>query len=364
MAVWWRTGRSYSVALLEAGLLDPSEGETEEPSHVGRWRQHEGPDEPQAAVEKESEGERMNEYKPQRNAMPTAILRAGALRGVVPLHQRQPGARSAQGVEALEANEVSDDEVEAEYQEAVALTTIVKQGRAGKPQSSGEHKAELDNLEQKLPCAQCRHMCHWKDGHHCLATVKRVNWAGGSSKPAAELGTVSCVSGCCNLVNLKPLCGSNESLSHNFGPENSTCVVDICFYVPNLGGSVVSDCGDTRPASGTLGYVLGVGNTKQKFFCRLVSQIPSKSSFVGQKVLCWEPNLSASLCHFQHHTLIQSPLWMCALTGKRREIAWFLWTEHPHTSLFLDTFMLVHASHCGSRCRITCLHKKMFMHTS
>ena len=45
-------------------------------------------------------------------------------------------------------------------------------------------------------------------------------------------------------------------------------VLWICFYVPNLGGSVVSDCGDKRPASGTLGYALGVGDTKQKFFCR------------------------------------------------------------------------------------------------
>ena len=34
-----------------------------------------------------------------------------------------------------------------------------------------------------------------------------------------------------------------------------------------------------------------------------------------------------------------------------------VWTEHPHTRLFLDTFILVHTSHCGSRCRTTCLHK-------
>ena len=35
-----------------------------------------------------------------------------------------------------------------------------------------------------------------------------------------------------------------------------------------------------------------------------------------------------------------------------------MWTEHPHTTLFLDTFILVHTSHCGSRCRTTCLLKK------
>ena len=43
------------VAWWEAGLLDPREGEAEEPSHVGRWRRQKGPDEPQAAVEKEVE---------------------------------------------------------------------------------------------------------------------------------------------------------------------------------------------------------------------------------------------------------------------------------------------------------------------
>ena len=222
-------GAKLFRGLVGGRLLDPSEGETEEPSHVGRWRQHEGPDEAQAAVEKEVEEERINEYKPQRKAMLTAILRAGALRGVVPLHQR------------------------------------------------------LDKLEQKLPCAQCRQMGHWKDGHHCLATVKRVNWAGGSSKLVAELGTVSCVSGCCNLVNLKPLCASNESLSHNFGPENSTCVVDV----PNLGGSDVSDCGDTRPASGNPGCVLGVGDTKQKFFCR------TEDIMLGTQPVCEPLPLSA-----------------------------------------------------------------------
>ena len=98
--------------------------------------------------------------------------------------------------------------------------------------------------------------------------MKMVNWADGSSKLEVELGTVSCVSGSCNSVNLKPRCESNESLAHNFGPENSTCVADVCFYVPNLDDSVVSDysdthlrTGDTRRASCTQGYVLGVGDT-------------------------------------------------------------------------------------------------------
>ena len=58
------------VAWWEAGSLDPSEGETEEPLHVGRWRQQKGPDEPQAAVEEE----RIDKCKPQRDAMLTVIL--------------------------------------------------------------------------------------------------------------------------------------------------------------------------------------------------------------------------------------------------------------------------------------------------
>ena len=40
------------------------------------------------------------EYEPLRDAMLTAILRAGALRGSVPLHRKKSGAYSAQVVEA------------------------------------------------------------------------------------------------------------------------------------------------------------------------------------------------------------------------------------------------------------------------
>ena len=180
---------SYSLIGRSRGLLDPSEGETEEPSHLGRWRRQKGTDEFQAAVEEE----RIDKYSPRRDAMLTAIPRAGTLQEVVPLRQRRAGAFSAQRVEALDVNEVSDDELEAEYQEGVALTTILKQRRAGKPQSSGDHKAELDKCKQKLPCAQGRRLGHGKDGHHCLTKVKRVNWAGDSSKLVRELCTVSCL---------------------------------------------------------------------------------------------------------------------------------------------------------------------------
>ena len=80
------------------------------------------------------------EYEPLGDAMPTAIPRAGSLRGGVPLHRKQSGAYPAHVVEAqdeedeeehfLGANEAFDDELEAEYQEAVAMMTIAKQRRA------------------------------------------------------------------------------------------------------------------------------------------------------------------------------------------------------------------------------------------
>ena len=85
----------------------------------------------------------------------------------------------------LEANAASDDELEAEYQEAVALMTIAKQRRAEvdrarqffrKPQSSEDRKAKLDNLKQKLPCARCGQLGHWKDDNDYPAKVKVVNW--------------------------------------------------------------------------------------------------------------------------------------------------------------------------------------------
>ena len=41
-----------------------------------------------------------------------------------------------------------------------------------------------------------------------------------------------------------------------------------------------------------------------------------------------------------------------------------LWAEHPHSAFVSHTFILAHTSHWGSRCRTTCLHKKMFNHMS
>ena len=134
------------------------------------------PDEPQAAVEEE----RINEHRPQRDAMLTAVPRAGAWQGVVLLPQRQPGAYSAQAVEAVEANEVSDDELETEYQEAVALMTIVKQGNLACPLETTRPSSASSG--RNFYVYNGDKTGHWKDGHHCLAEVKRVNWAGGCSK--------------------------------------------------------------------------------------------------------------------------------------------------------------------------------------
>ena len=148
--------RDEIKACWEAGLLDPSEGETEEPPRVGRWRPQKEPDEPQTADEEE----KVKEYKPQEKDRLAAVPRAGALQEVVPSHQEQSGA---QGMEAREENDASDD----------------------------EWKAKPNKLTQKLPRARCRQLGHWKDNHSCLVEVKRVNWADGASRLVGEPGTVS-----------------------------------------------------------------------------------------------------------------------------------------------------------------------------
>ena len=124
-------------------------------------------------------GEEVKEYEPLRDAMLAAIPRAGALRGGVPLRRKQSGAYSAQVVEAqdegdeeehvLEVNGASDDELEAEYQEAAAMMTVAKQRRTEvdrarqffrEPQSFEGRKAQLDKLKQKLPCPRCGPLRH------------------------------------------------------------------------------------------------------------------------------------------------------------------------------------------------------------
>ena len=55
----------------------------------------------------------------------------------------------------------------------------------------------------------------------------------------------------------------------------------------------------------------------------LVSEIPGKRSCVCQKMFDREPSLSVRLCHFLHLTLVQNPLWICAVTCRKREVIWF-----------------------------------------
>ena len=145
--------------------------------------------------------------------MLTVIPQAGNLQWAVLLHQRQLGVYSAQGLKA-------------EDQKAAASTLI------------------LQPREQKLPC-------HWKDGQ-----------LGGRLQQGSLHGQLWIL----HPVHLKPSCGSRESILHNLRPENSTYVADMCCDIPNLGGTVVSDCGDTRPTNGTRGFVLGVGDTRKCSF--------------------------------------------------------------------------------------------------
>ena len=76
-----------------------------------------------------------------------------------------------EGEHVLEGNEASDDELEAEYQEAVALMAVLRQCRTEvdrarqffrKRQSSEDRKARIDKLKQKLPCAKCGQSGHWR----------------------------------------------------------------------------------------------------------------------------------------------------------------------------------------------------------
>ena len=82
-------------------------------------------------------------------------------------------------VHVLEAKEASDDELEAEYQEAVAMMTVARHLRAEvnrarqffrEPQSFEGRKAQL------LPCARCGQLGHWKDDNDCPTKVKAVDW--------------------------------------------------------------------------------------------------------------------------------------------------------------------------------------------
>ena len=99
--------------------------------------------------------------------MLTAIPQAGTL---VPLHQRQPGVYSVQGMEAFEAKEVPTTSWMPRNQKSGGLDDHFTTARAETPMftrwTTGPRKG----------------------GHHCLAKAKRVKWVRGSSKLVGELG--------------------------------------------------------------------------------------------------------------------------------------------------------------------------------
>ena len=56
-----------------------------------------------------------------------------------------------------------------------------------KPQSSEERKAIIEKLKQRIPCARCGQLGHWKDNNECTAKVKVVNL--GGNRGASDRGT-------------------------------------------------------------------------------------------------------------------------------------------------------------------------------
>ena len=143
------------------------------------------------------------------------------LRGGVPLRRKQSGAYSAQvvevpdeGDEEVHVLEASDDEFEAEYQEAVAMMTIARQRRAEvnrarqffrESQSFEGCKAQLDK------CARCG---HWKDDNDCPAKVKAVDWMKPKSFQFLE-SLATCLS------HEREPCATTSSLSK---PSMKVCV--------------------------------------------------------------------------------------------------------------------------------------------
>ena len=104
----------------------------------------------------------------------------------------------------------------------------------------------------------------------------------------------------------------------------------------------------------------------RSFLRRLLLQRPSWSThrkrvlafiykFLGVVRIWMELEVSSQFFYFAQISFCYSwfRLQSIAIYCNRRGV----WTEHSHTRLFLDTFILLHTSHCGSRCRTTCLHK-------
>ena len=162
--------------------------------------------------------------------------------------------------------------------------------------SDDEWEAELNKLTQKLASARCRQLGHWKDDHCCLVRVTTVNRADGAGKLEGELGTVSAVLGSDNSVNLRPLCHSNESLSHDFELGNSTCAADVCFYKPNLDDSIVSDCDDTHSCTDDAIQL----HTR---FCTPCRKCWANALLYARRYSVANPACLSTFCHFLHSNI-------------------------------------------------------------
>ena len=108
---------------------------------------------------------------------------------------------------------------------------------------------------------------HWKDDNDCSAKVKaRALDEGVCVTPETVEGTKEDLGTATLWICRRSSC---VSLLHIFGPENFTCVADVCSYVPNLGcGDTHLRTGDTCAAECAPGIVLGVGDTEQTFSCQ------------------------------------------------------------------------------------------------
>ena len=164
----------------------------------------------------------------------------------VPLRRKQSGAYSAQvvevpdeGDEEVHVLEASDDELEAEYQEAVAMMTIARQRRAEvnrarqffrESQSFEGCKAQLDK------CARCG---HWKDDNDCPAKVKAVDWRKPKSfRFLQRLATC--------LSHEREPCATTSSLSNGQGAFEQALDEGLCVTQgtkENSSGKVVGEIG-------------------------------------------------------------------------------------------------------------------------
>ena len=95
----------------------------------------------------------------------------------------------------------------------------------------------------------------------------------------------------------------------------------------------------------------------------------SKTQIMLETTRTREVNIGWNFVHIWKSYIVPT-CWICekqtsiSLSTAESEIISFdaglnVWTEHPHTAFLSHVCILnlVHTSHCGSRCRTTCLHE-------